>query len=182
MYSPKGGHAILVIILCACCVNARGQSSTRYDTCSALQALQGEWQYNNGFDTIRVYLRLHRSRSRSFNQVSDDLLGWIEYKKGNNIIESTYKNRFNTIPYETDNLPDNFSSLILQADSCYFPVSRLFGYLTDFSQGKEIKKVNTVLDVTGNVMNWRQDNTQGYGFFSGYFGMTLPKEFTLVKQ
>lgn len=176
-------HIIFMLASFICVIEANAQdTSPRYDTCSQLQTLEGEWRHINGVDTICIYLRTHRSKSTSFNSITDDLWGWIEYKRGSILIESTYSNRFAFLPYETDNLPHNFESLKLRTDSCSTTITKLFGVITDFSQGKEPKIVKAVVDANGTTMTWRQSHVQGYGFFSGYFGMTLPKEFILIKQ
>ena len=66
--------------------------TVKYDTCSNLHQYEGEWRYVNGQDTIRFYLRAHRTIDPDF--ISDALWGWLEYKKGNTIIESDYQHRF----------------------------------------------------------------------------------------
>jgi hypothetical protein len=163
--------------LCAAAQN----SETRYDTCQRLQHHQGEWQYVNGMDTIKIYLRYHRSYSPSFNSLSDNLIGWHEYKKGSAVIESNYQHRFMTLPYNYDELNTNYYSLVISLKVCSTE-DFLIGTIRDITQAGELKTIVGNLNSTKTHINWKQSHMEGYGAFTGAYGMTLPKEFVLTKQ
>lgn len=162
--------------------NANTQPAFTYDTCSYLQACEGEWMYANGQDTIRVYLRAQRSRSLDFRYISDNLWGWHEYKRGITVVESSYRNRFAPLPYDRDSRPDGFESIFLRTDSCYTGFTFLGGGITDLSQCNERMQVKATLNSSRTTMTWRQSHSDGYGFISGCYGMTLPRQFVLQKQ
>jgi hypothetical protein len=159
-------------------------ASTRYDTCQTLNQYQGEWRYAIGQDTIRIYLRYHRNYSPSFNHVSDNLYGWLEYKTGNTIIESTYQNKNMTLPYDydTDSMNVSLWSIGLSLEQCSTNCSVLTGTIFDHLQADEIHMVTAILDVTRTGILWKQTHSEGYGFGTGATGMTLPREFVLIKQ
>jgi hypothetical protein len=157
-------------------------ATTDYDTCQYLNRYAGEWMHTNGQDTIRIYLRLHRSFSPDFGWVKDGLWGWHEYKRGNTIIESNYQFRNIYLPYIwlEDSISSSKYSVLLSLNECDPAGSMLSGLIVDLSQADEPKVVNAV--VSGTTMTWKQRHGEGYGAFTGAYGMTLPKEFVLVKQ
>jgi len=157
-------------------------TETRYDTCSALQQYQGEWLYANGNDTIRIYLRFHRNYSQNFDEVTDELVGWHEYKQGNTVIESNYQYRFISLPYNFDSLSMNYYSIGLTLGGCNTNARKLWGGILDYNQNKEGHNVITTLNSSGAIMDWTQEHSEGWGYLTGSTGMTLPKQFVLVKQ
>lgn len=169
---------VTIIIFISCKTTAQ---TIRYDTCNNLQQYQGEWRYVNGKDTIRIYLRSHRSYTQHFNWVSDNLWGWHEYKKGSAIIESNYQYRFITLPYSVDTLSINLSSIWL-SHSRDCNIIKLTGRIWDYSQNNEIQMVTATLSNNNTIMTWKQEHGEGFGVFTGGSGMTLPKNFVLIKQ
>lgn len=158
---------------------------TTYDTCQYLNQYQAEWMYANNQDTIRIYLRAHRDYSSPLNWVGDKLYGWLEYKSGNTIIESTYAHRNDPLPYlteSTDSMNVNLKSLSLMLKGCDNNSPTLMGTIIDHLQSNEIHVVTAKLDATKTVMTWEQHHREGYGFGTGATGMTLPKQFILIKQ
>ncbi len=164
------GHAQLAVL-------------TTFDTCHYLQQYEGEWRYTNGTDTIKMYMRYHRDYSLSFNSQSDNLYFWHEYKKGSLVIESNYAHRFDSLSYYYDDASGiDSSSGFLSHPVCGYSSNCLTGIITDFSQSRELKVVTATLDSTKTVLHWKQRHSEGYGFTTGAYGMTLPRQFTLIKQ
>ncbi|MBK8775399.1 MAG: hypothetical protein IPM10_11435 [Chitinophagaceae bacterium] len=84
----------LIIFLAAASATAYAQHPLKYDTCNTLQQYEGEWMNVSGADTIRIYLKPVRTYEPVYNNIDDELWGWVEYKQGNNIVMSNYANRF----------------------------------------------------------------------------------------
>jgi hypothetical protein len=176
---------IIILFLIQFTSNCFAQNTnTKYDTCQLLSQYQGEWRYTNGQDTIRIYLRYHRDYSASFNWVEDKLYGWLEYKNGNTIIESTYQNKNMTLPYnyDTDSMNVNFRSTRLKLKECNSTYSELTGTIIDHLEANEIHMVTAILSTNRTAILWKQTHGEGYGHGTGAVGMTLPKEFLLIKQ
>jgi hypothetical protein len=155
----------------------------KYDTCQYIHQFEGEWMNVTGTDTIRVYLRAQRDYYPAFNSIDDAIFGWHEYKQGNTIIESTYENRF--MPIIADTITKRSVSIGLMMRSgvdCNATNKSASGVICDYLQSNEPKIVTVTLDSTGRIMTWRQRHSMGYGQFTGAYGMTLPKEFVLIKQ
>lgn len=177
----------LMLITFSFCSEA--QISTEYDTCTALQPIEGEWIYQNGQEQIKVYLRYHRSvmyatdLGSTSNSIKDELIGWIEYKVGSNIIESTYQNRFMTLNYDYSQIPYDSFSLRLNFKGFNVCSSNvLTGSIKDFGHSSQLKNVTAQLTNNNTMMHWSQVHSEGYGAFNGDYGMTLPREFILIKQ
>lgn len=176
---------IITILIFQLALNSHAQNSaTRYDTCQTLSQYQGEWRYTNAQDTIRIYLRAHRDYSPSFNSVTDNLYGWLEYKSGNTIIESTWQNKNMTLPYnyDADSMNINLWSIGLKLKECSSTCSELTGTIFDHLQSNEIHIVKAILNTNRTAILWKQTHREGYGFSTGATGMTLPREFLLIKQ
>ncbi len=159
-------------------------SQVKFDTCSYISKFEGTWQYNNGTDTIKVYLRANRSYYPDFNSISDRLYGWHEYKQGNVVIESTWQNRFMSLA-NADTITRNSSSILLGMGTgadCSDTARWAMGKITDYLQGKEAKIVTVTLNASGNLMTWQQRHSATIALVTGPIGMTLPREFILVKQ
>lgn len=164
---------------------SKAQSHTLdYDTCSQLQQYNNtEWMYINGTDTVRIYLRYHRSYESDFNYISDRLLGWHEYKRGNTIIESNYQQRFMTLPYDMTNIGLNDYSIRLRLDPASDVVPKGFrGFITDYGYANNSHLVTTTFNANATVMYWKQWFTEATQFNGPTPTMTLPKQFTLVRQ
>lgn len=151
-----------------------------YDTCSAIKQYEGEWLSTNSQDTIKIYLRYHRQYSQNFHFVSDNLYGWIEYKRGATIVESTYEHRFDALPFYIDTNRVKYSILLWK--SCDDTSAILRGTIIDFSQAKELHNVKATVNAITSEIDWEQQHREGYGLLTGATGMTLPRQFTLVKQ
>ena len=173
-------NIITITILILISSRATAQATT-YDTCNSLQQYQGEWRYINGQDTIRIYLRAHRSINQHFNYVTDALWGWHEYKSGNTIIESNYQYRFINLPYDIDTLSIYLSSIQL-GPSRDCNIIKLTGDIWDYHQNNEFHLVTATLSNNNTVMTWKQERGECFGVFTGRPGMTLPKNFVLIKQ
>jgi hypothetical protein len=161
--------------------------SVQYDTCQYNRQFEGEWWHISGSDTIKIYLRYSKNHDvmpDGTELIQDCLFGWHEYKRGSTVIESTYANRFMTLPYE-DTLSNATTAIRIGMNptgNCSTGSKMAKGSIVDYSQAKEIKSVKVTLDATGTIMTWKQSHREGYGFFTGAYGMTLPKEFVLTKQ
>jgi|694.fasta_scaffold03912_24 hypothetical protein len=163
-------------------LNSKAQNSTtRYDTCQYVAQFAGEWLYVNLLDTIRICLRHKRDYSASNNHVSDKLYGWIEYKHGNTVIESTYQNKDMVLPYYADTTPDIPTSILIRPYNCWF-FRNFEGSITDYNQAKEIHMVKATFNPTNTELTWSQRFSEWHGAVSGAHGMTLPRVFILKRQ
>jgi hypothetical protein len=176
----KQGLLLLCLSLALC--SQAQPATTDYDTCQYLNRYAGEWLYANGQDTIRICLRPHRSFSPDFNWINDRLWGWHEYKRGNVIVESNYQYRNMYLPYTrvSDSISVSKYSILISLPECDPVHNTLTGLIRDYSQSGELKVVTAV--VTGSTMVWKQRHGEGYGVFTGAYGMTLPTAFVLIKQ
>lgn len=174
---------IFLIISLLTIKDSLSAQTVQYDTCSYLQQYSGEWRYVNGNDTIKIYLRFHRDYTNDPKiYISDKLWGWLEYKSGSTVIESTYQNRFMALPYNRDDLPEGSYSIFLHYPLCGFNASKLTGYIIDIAQAREIKNVKATISLDKNTLTWNQEHKEGYGVFTSAYGMTLPKNFVLTRQ
>ena len=175
---------LLYAAFLAIAFTAKAQTNTKYDTCNTLHQYEGEWRYVNGQDTIRIYLRVNRTfDNSSYNYISDDLWGWHEYKKGNKIIESDYQHRFMQLAYSSDTMFDSSSITLCQKRrACSSLFVDLTGFIKDYNQARQTKNVTAKFNSSGTTMTWHQEHAEGYGFGNGKTGMTLPKNFVLIKQ
>lgn len=152
--------------------------------CPALNSFTGEWRYTNGQDTIRIYLRSNDYALLGNGDTTiGKIWGWHEYKQGNTIVESNYDKRFITLPTNSGNntVASNFS-ISLQMPYCDLSGHKLIGYISDITQCYETKIVTIQFNAAVNQMTWKQINREGFGFGTGCYGMTLPREFVLTKQ
>lgn len=130
----------------------------KYDTCSLLQQYSGEWRYTSGQDTIRIFLKPHRSRSYWFPSVIDNLWGYLEYKHGNNIVVNDSQNRFYNLPYEDDNLNLDLRTILLRSYECnQVSVRNLVGSLIYRLAGSQDYMVKVTINPIGTEMTWHQD-------------------------
>jgi hypothetical protein len=173
---------VLIVLIFAANESKAQNSATNYDTCQYTAQYAGEWRYVNGNDTIRITLRYKRDYTMTFNNLADKLYGWVEYKQGNTIIESTYQNRFMNLPYDSDSEPPNLTSIMLSHYKCYANSFVLEGSIIDYHQAKESHKVTATVNSTNTQMTWRQDFNEWHGAITGAHGMTLPREFILTRQ
>lgn len=176
----RKGALFLITIMS---IGFEGSAQVKYDTCQNIHQFEGEWVYANGSDTIRVFLRHTRYLVSDFNSIDDVLFGWHEYKQGNTVVESIYPNRFMSLANPDTITKRSFSIGLMMGElDCNANIKRASGSIRDYLQGNETKIVTITLDATGTVMTWRQRHSEGYGVFTGATGMTLPKEFVLIKQ
>ncbi len=180
-------HIMLIMVQSLFFSIASAQTPTAYDTCSAIQTFQGTWMYQDGQDTIRIHLRYHEfisygtDRGINEDRIFDDLVGWIEYKQGNVILESNYSNRYMTLPYSFVNAFSSFSILLsAPLDSC--GTNKLSGLIKDSNHHEQLKSVECTITNNGTQMLWKQQHLEFYGATNGDYGMTLPREFVLIKQ
>ncbi|MFC4263032.1 DUF6705 family protein [Ferruginibacter yonginensis] len=170
---------------------ASGQiNKPHYDTCAALQQFQGEWRYTNGADTIRIYLRYYRGKSINRNSIIDNLIGFYEYKHGNNIVSGNYANRFYQFPYMKDNVTyDNMKIFLRYSHFGNLPYSQneLFGGLFYELNGTQFYKLKAVINYTGTQMtlfltyqNTMTENNQPWNPPTG--SSKMPDSFVLIKQ
>ena len=172
---------LLVSIGLICGLDVCGQPPKRYDTCAFIGQYQGEWRYENGSDTVRIYLRVHKYYSHDIRVVTQTLIGWHEYKQGNVVIESDYSHRFDPLTYNWDTDTTKFS-IMLSLDQCSNSCLALNGSIVDLLQSDEIKDVKAILDSGKTQMSWTQKHGEGVGMVSHAHGMTLPPQFALIKQ
>ncbi len=168
---------------------SQSQTFTKYDTCSALQQLEGEWLYQSGQEQIKIFLRYKRLTSygaetgsiRDF--VSDRLMGWVEYKVGSTIMESTYSNRYMTLVDNFNAYPVGSYSILLAYDHITGCNSdSLWGMIRDYGHSNQRKIISAKLTNNNQTITWTQNHSEGYGAFNGDYGMTLPRQFVLTKQ
>jgi hypothetical protein len=174
----------IIVLLSITLYNSNLKAQTiSYDTCANLQQYEGEWQYVNGQDTIRIYLKAKRTLSQESQTISDNLWGWHQYKQGSTIIESNYQNRFINLPYNSDEIIDNnLCSISLQPYRRNISSNKLIGNIDDLTVVDEYHTVVAKLSNNNTVISWKQNHREGFGVFTGGTGMTLPKAFTLIKQ
>lgn len=110
------------------------------------------------------------------------LWGWYEYKRGDTVIVSDYHNKFMILPDVFANVDLTKVSILLSLPACDTSRKRLLGKITDYLQAREPKIVRAYFDTGVTKITWKQRHATGYGQFSGARGMTLPKEFILIKQ
>jgi hypothetical protein len=115
--------------------------------------------------------------------VQDMIHGWHEYKQGNTIIESTYPNRLMAIT-NVDTITNNSLSIGLKSlgNHCNPNIMIASGTITDYLNDKQGKFVTATLDASGTIITWKQNHMASNGMFGRPIGMTLPSEFTLIKQ
>lgn len=170
---------LLVFFFVLIAVVSQAQT-TRYDTCSSIGQFAGTWVNINGPDTIRIILKYYRSWSPALNSISDDLIGWQELKRGTHVVQSDMANTMMNLPYNYDDIADQSFSILLGPIKCDSLV--LGGSLNDLLRSRERKTVTVTINSSGTQMFWHQDHSEGYGWFTGAYGMTLPRDFILTKQ
>ena len=190
---------LLLFFILSFAIKADAQVTTppEYDTCNYLRPLEGEWVNINGSDTIKIYLRFHRnlySDPETNNYIADELWGWVEYKQGPTIIMSDYANRFASLPYNVDDLPDGLKSITLWAGrasgimvpvgykGCQNPITELGGWISDIAKCRTSKLIIATVNGSGPgaQMNWTV--WPGGSVPAGCGGTTLPTTFVLTKQ
>ena len=184
----KSNKIILIALLIfTSYFTTKAQVQIEYDTCSYLNKYAGEWRYTNGQDTIRIYLKMQRTTMRTngndYDLIADDLWGWQEYKQGNTIIQSDYGGRLGN-PFNNWNNMKSISSITLSEKGyCSSSYKNLVGSILDYSKGSEYHPVRVSMSTDGNTMYWHQEYRSGNGLDTGVLsGMTLPQEFTLIRQ
>lgn len=167
----------------------QAQVSISYDLCPELQQLEGEYLYHNGSTEIKIYLRYKRQVSYAANTgetqdcIFDNLIGWVEYKENGIVVESTYSNRFMNLPYSFFDFPiDSYSILLSYEKNAGCNSNKLSGFIRDYGHSKERKIVDATLSNNNQTILWKQDHSEFYGVSTGDTGMTLPREFVLIKQ
>ena len=171
----------LIIFLAAASATAYAQHPLEYDTCNTLQQYEGEWMNVSGADTIRIYLKPVRTYEPVYNNIDDELWGWVEYKQGNNIIMSNYANRFlpTSDSWSYMNSITNFSLSKYICNS-----QKLDGLFSDLNHHRGL--INWVVEVTLSAnditMDVWQQRTPYYNFNLGDTAITLPQRCTLIKQ
>ena len=161
-------------------------ANIKYDTCHYLSQYAGEWVYATNSDTIKIYLRFKRNFSANAGYVCDNLYGWHEYRHNGVIVESDYANRFMDLPYNYDSIIPNRPKIALLNYDCILANSNKFeGSIRDISQADERHEVKAEV-ITGaggeQYMLWKQNFIEFHGAWTGAYGMTLPRQFTLIKQ
>lgn len=172
--------AFLFFVSCS----AKAQTGSIYN-CPYLKQYEGEWRYVNGIDTIKVYFRVHRTHDIETNNISDDLIGWHEYKHGNTLIESNYQNRFETLYYEMDAQLTHWpsASIHIWMVNCGNEHSyRMEGIMADLTLGPQWSNgFNITIDPSRTMLTWKMWPEHRL-MASDPDYMTLPSDFVLVKQ
>ena len=171
----------LIIFLAAASATAYAQHPLEYDTCNTLQQYEGEWMNVSGADTIRIYLKPVRTYEPVYNNIDDELWGWVEYKQGNNIVMSNYANRF--LP-TSDSWDYMYSITNFRLSKYICNSQKLDGRFTDINHNSGL--INWVVEVTLSAnditMDVWQQRTPYYDLNLGDTAITLPLRFTLIKQ
>jgi len=158
------------------------KAQTKYDTCQHLNKFEGNWKYVNGSDTVRINLRKHRFQYSVPDgpvYIMDRLFGWHEYKTGGTIIESNYSFRNMQLPQMDFPHGDSVSIFFSFAlDACSDTTHMIIGRVTDYTYADELKHVWATLSSDGNTLYWKQEHREGFT----PSGMTLPKQFALIRQ
>jgi len=171
----------LILLFTAITSNVNAQHPLEYDTCNTLQQYQGEWMNVTGTDTLRIYLKPVRTYETVYNNIKDNLWGWIEYKRGNNIVMSNYANR--NLPVSNDWLyMFNITNLRIKKYGCNS--EQLVGRFIDFNhhRGMINWSADIIVSPTDVKMNVLQQRTPYYNLNLNDTTMTLPSRFTLIKQ
>lgn len=150
-----------------------------YDTSECLKQYEGNWMYINGLDTIRVALRYNRTEINP-GLIKDELYGWHEYKVGNTIIESKYKNRFMNLFSIQDSINVELTSLYVSHKfmSPFPACDTLDGYVHSFKPNNDFKPIRLVLDATKNHIAWYRNGGSSFPPFV----QSIPNVFILTKQ
>ena len=159
---------IIIITLIFLSNSIKAQSSI----CPTLNSFVGEWRYVNGQDTIRIYLR-----TGDYTILTDGvrntsiamLFGWHEFKSGNTIIESNYTNGNMTLPTTYTGNHD-----------LGFMMYCSFGNAYRLTKNEAYKEI--IFNSAQTQLTWSQRSRTGFGFGTGCYGMTLPRNFVLTKQ
>ncbi len=181
---------ILCAFLILICCEAQGQQIIYDKDCSYLQQFEGEWKFQSTTEEVKIFLKFQRVQlgdagGSSVRYVRDYLLGWHEYKKNGLVIESNYNNRFMTVPFEVGNVILDISILLSfnSKENLCFPFSRVLnGRILDLTQCNQSATVDAVVNAAGTTMLWKQQKSDWWGHGNNCNGLTLPMEFTLVKQ
>lgn len=181
---------ILCTLLILICFEAQAQQIIYDNDCSHLQQFEGEWKYQSGNEEIKIFLKFKRVQlgdavGGDVRFVRDYLLGWHEYKRNGIVIESNYSNRFMTVPFAIGDVILDISILLSfnTKENLCFPFSRvLSGDILDLTQCNQSANVDAVVNAAGTTMLWKQQKSEWWGHGNNCNGLTLPREFTLVKQ
>jgi hypothetical protein len=180
---------IIILFALFCSTNLYAQNTVPIPSdppiCNYLQLFTGEWMYANGLDTVRIYLRYHEclfASNTTEPEIRGRLWGWHEYKTGNSVVESNYQYRFENLPTDFDNSDINKTSILLSMPGCIPQNKKLKGTIIDYSVENQLMKVSATFDSTFNRLSWSQQRSEAYGLATDARGMTLPKDFVLIKQ
>ncbi len=147
-----------------------------YITNNTMGAFHGTWQWINGTDTVKIYLttqKVYYPINGGFYW--DRIIGWHLYKKGNQIIESSF-GYINT-PYS------NGHSTILGGNEYNSTV--LGGGIKDITRNEDCALTLT-LNTAQNKLTWYSTRGEGLHIVpSGQPipppGLTLPTQMVLTK-
>jgi hypothetical protein len=178
---------MLVVLFCSTDLYAQNTVPIPSDPpiCNYLQLFPGEWMYANGLDTVRIYLRYHEclfASNTTEPEIRGRLLGWHEYKNANTIIESNYQYRFQSLPSDLQDIAIDKRSIRLSMPGCNPDKKKLTGTIIDYSVENQLMVVSATFDSTLNRLVWSQRRSQAYSLGTDARGMTLPKDFILVRQ
>ncbi len=152
-----------------------------------MRAFEGEWRYITGQDTIKVYLRANNFYSLPDNTVFSELIGWHEYKIGNNIIQSDFGHQFDMLPYNFA-LKGQITSSIgisggMQNAECNSTLTLLYVAMRDYNKNNRSQRW-IITRVSQSTINVQQIQGECYSTASNpcITGFTLPEVFLLTKQ
>ena len=141
----------------------------------ALNKFVGTWQYVNGIDTLKVILKKENFQFPGKSYGGDWIVGFHQYKKGNNIIESN-------LQFQNTNVSEDKSDMLGHIDN-----ENDYNLNISFIDRTLNKLVNLKLTMSAsqNSLTWSLSEIHGLrvGIRPSTFNtFTLPNNITLTKQ
>jgi hypothetical protein len=136
---------------------------------NTLTKFTGTWQWTNGTDTVRIFLKKDNVICPG-NFKADFIVGFHLYKKGNTIIESSYD-------YTNTVHADKHSTILAGNDNGN---NTLTGTLKDLSKNKLVH-LKLTLNFMKTKLQWQTENREGVHIGPYDYGFTLPRTITLKK-
>lgn len=173
-------YTVLMIVFIGVSFKSAGQIKRSFDTCQTLRQFDGEWIGIHSDDTIKVFFRTHKFESQDFSEVSSELLGWHEYKKGNSLVQSDYSKRRDDISKRAKEKTKRINSINLRLSNCFDSSGYLYGFMNDFNKGRcQRWRIDRIANGKLRVSQTMCGNVIGQEFRTGY---TLPQTFILTRR
>lgn len=139
---------------------------------NTLNKFTGTWQWENGVDTITIFLKKENILLLfPQNSHADYIVGYHSYKRGSQIIESS-------LQYNNSSYVDKYYSISALNDNGN---DTLRGSLKDLTKQKS-GSLELSLNSTHTQLHWNLKNRQGLRIGTYDWQFTLPKTLILTKQ